>query len=166
MKASDINKLWIGDKLISTKTGEIGSFEGLHKSGKLRIKRKDKVFLVSHEHLEHVSDSDEGPSIESFDASSNTSRDKSYGKEIDLHIELLRPDLVNALTERIVDIQIKEFEAFLDNAKKQKYKTLTAIHGKGAGVLKNHIHQILKYDKHVFQFNLVNNGGATEIWLY
>ena len=87
-------------------------------------------------------------------------------EELDLHIEKLRPDLVNALPERILDIQLKSFDTFLNSARDTRQYKVLVIHGRGAGVLRQHIHESLRLDKTVREFRLVNNDGATEVFLY
>jgi len=57
-------------------------------------------------------------------------------------------------------------ELFLDNAVKEKYKTVKIIHGKGKSVKKKRIHQILKTHPSVMAFHDDSfNWGATIITL-
>ena len=86
-------------------------------------------------------------------------------KQIDLHIEKLNHNLVNALPERIVDVQLKAFEQYMDLVVKHKLKFVTIIHGKGKGVLMTAIHTFLAVIPEVNHFIPVNNNGATEVYL-
>ncbi len=75
------------------------------------------------------------------------------GKEIDLH------HFHPADTGLII-------EKFLENAVKEKYKTVRIIHGKGKSVKKKHIHEILKSHPAVIIFHDdSSNWGATLITL-
>ena len=166
MKKSEINTLWVGDRLKSVKSGIIGRFEGVDaKTGKLRIKSNQKIYLIPHQNLELIDEEEPEQVNHEFTHHPEEQAVVFDTDVIDLHIEKLRPDLQNSLPERIVDIQLKTFTDFLSHAKESKKRYITVIHGRGAGVLRQHIHEILKSDKEVFQYNLINNDGATEVFL-
>jgi len=84
---------------------------------------------------------------------------------IDLHIEVLQPNMKEARAERILDIQIKAFEEFLQAAKESYKSEITIIHGKGAGVLKNCVMTIIKSDKDIRQYHSIHDGGAVRVVL-
>ena len=71
---------------------------------------------------------------------------------IDLHGE----DRVNAL------IKVDEF---INDSIKLKYKRIVVIHGKGSWILKEAIHNYLKNDKRVKEYELDINTGQTIISL-
>ena len=71
---------------------------------------------------------------------------------IDLHGE----DRVNAL------IKVDEF---INDSIKLKYKRIVVIHGKGTWILKEAIHNYLKNDKRVKEYELDINIGQTIISL-
>jgi epoxyqueuosine reductase len=76
-----------------------------------------------------------------------------FGKEIDLHH--FHPSDTKPIVEK-----------FLENAAKEKYKTVKIIHGKGRSVKKKQIHEILKKHPSVISFNDESiNWGATIITL-
>lgn len=162
----DINNLWVGDHVKVISSGRVGTFEGIHKSGKARIKSDSKIYLVSAKNLITYEVKLEDPVIEF----NETLKDKDakinkglFENTIDLHIETLNPSLKNALPERIVDYQTKAFLDFFDNAKSLNKPVITIIHGKGAGVLKQIVQSIIKGDDKVLNYKEINNGGATEV---
>jgi len=167
MTISEIRELWIGDKIRSSKSGVSGRFEGLHDSGKVRMNVAHKIILVPVKYVELVQQDDtEEESLVFEDSSPEVLIPMELtNSEIDLHIEVLRPDLLNALAERIVDVQIRAYENFLEKAIENKLKRALIIHGRGQGVLRHHIHKSLESRKEVLQFRLINNDGATEIIL-
>lgn len=71
---------------------------------------------------------------------------------IDLHSE----DRVNAL------IKVDEF---INDSIKLKNKKIVIIHGKGEGILKNAVHEYLKKDKRVINYQLDINIGQTIVEL-
>lgn len=158
--------LWIGDKIRCLQTGRTGRFDGMHSNGNMRLKdRNGRIFLAESDKAELYEDEQVHEPIIEFEDEVTTPFSLSV-TEIDLHIEVLRPDLVNALPERIVDIQIKCFEEFLEKMKTKRIHKCLVIHGRGKGVLKTTVHQILKADQAVLQYRLVNNDGATEVIFY
>ncbi|MGA0231563.1 MAG: Smr/MutS family protein [Saprospiraceae bacterium] len=168
MTASEIKELWIGDKIRSSKSGLSGRFGGLNDSGMVRMNAGHKIILVPTKFVELVQQEDvEEESLVFEDQSQTSSEHTEHTRsELDLHIEVLRPDLLNALPERIVDVQIRAFENYLEKAIEKNLRQILVIHGRGQGVLRHHIHKSLESRKEVFQFRLLNNDGATEIILY
>ena len=71
---------------------------------------------------------------------------------IDLHGE----DRVNAL---------RKVDEFINDSIKLKYKRIVVIHGKGSWILKEAIHNYLKNDKRVKEYELDINIGQTIISL-
>jgi len=163
----EMDDLWVGDQLRVRSSGRIGSFQGLAKDGRVRIRSNNKTYLVHAGQLEKVEDIERHLKLAELqeDSLPNKRTFTRVENQIDLHIEKLNPNLLNALPERIVDYQIKEFEKYLTLAIAQNLKFLSIIHGRGTGVLRSHIHQYLKTTKAVKHFHLTNNDGATEVTL-
>lgn len=88
---------------------------------------------------------------------------------IDLHAEKLIDNPARLDAMQILDLQLKTFDKFLEEAIAHGLKQLIVIHGVGTGKLKEEIHEILRYRKEVASF--VNRlhphfgFGATEIFL-
>jgi hypothetical protein len=89
---------------------------------------------------------------------------------VDIHIEKLVDNYKNLSNAEILNIQLNEFEKWYDIAVLQHAKSLIIVHGVGEGVLRNEIHEILKYKKEVAsfvnQFHPNFGYGATEIKFY
>lgn len=87
---------------------------------------------------------------------------------IDLHIEKLVDRYQDLHPNEMLDIQLKAFEKFYDQAILNHLPTVTVIHGVGKGVLKDELHEILRYKKEVKSFiNKYDPNfgyGATEIY--
>ncbi|CAN5554638.1 hypothetical protein BH23BAC1_BH23BAC1_42080 [soil metagenome] len=62
---------------------------------------------------------------------------------VDLHIEKLIDDHQNMKNSEILELQLKTFEKFMDQALVSGLNEITFIHGAGNGVLKNAIHKKL-----------------------
>jgi dsDNA-specific endonuclease/ATPase MutS2 len=87
------------------------------------------------------------------------------GNSIDLHIEALKPELAGSLPERIINHQLDQFHIFLENSINQRIPFITIIHGKGTGVLREQVRQILKLHPQVKLIQPSRDDGATEAWL-
>lgn len=164
---SGFEDLWIGDLLRLKKSGRQGKFIGTSKDGRLRIQVHDKVVLARFEHVELLPEPTHHQKLIELKEEA-LSKKLAYQKLepiIDLHIEKLNPNLINALPERIADFQVKAFETYMDEVVKRGMKYVTIIHGKGTGVLKTSIHTFLKSMEEVNHFHLIHNGGATEVVL-
>jgi hypothetical protein len=87
---------------------------------------------------------------------------------IDLHIDKITNDWKGLSNYEILSLQLKEFEKFYDLAIQHLQPNLIVIHGVGEGVLRDEIHQILKYKKEVKsfvnQYHPKYGNGATEIY--
>ncbi len=163
----DKKELWIGDLLKVIKSGKIGKFEGVKEDGRFRVRLGDKVILIKDIYLEKI---DEATRVKKeFEIREDVLKEKlGYKKTeqvIDLHIEKLNPNLLNSVPERIIDFQLKTFENYIENALKDRLHTFTIIHGKGTGVLKTSIQTFLNSVEEVNHFHLINNGGATEVFM-
>lgn len=156
-------ELWIGDTLQIVSSGKIGRFEGMHKSGKLRIRWRNKILLATYKNVQLVEEKQPDLKLE-FKEDIQIKRNLS--DSIDLHIESLNPSLINGLPERILDFQYKSLLNFLDQAKEHNRKEITIIHGKGTGVLRDMVLKILKADKSVLSYTLINNEGATKVLFF
>lgn len=87
---------------------------------------------------------------------------------IDLHIDKITHSYKNLQPFEILEIQLKEFEKWLQLSIDYKMPNLIVIHGLGTGKLKEEIHAILKNNAwvktFVNQFHPQFGFGATEIY--
>jgi hypothetical protein len=87
---------------------------------------------------------------------------------IDLHIEKLVEDFNGMTPGEILDIQLREFEKWLDKAKRNYLLQAWVIHGVGKGKLRDEVHEILRLKDGIRSFSQhyhpwYGNGG-TEVF--
>jgi Smr domain len=87
---------------------------------------------------------------------------------IDLHIEKLVDDFRGMTPGEIMDIQLREFEKWLDKAKRHYLQQAWVIHGVGKGKLRDEVHEILRLREGIRSFSQhyhpwYGNGG-TEVF--
>lgn len=88
---------------------------------------------------------------------------------IDLHADKLGHIPSDTSPVEILDIQLRAFENFYEQALLHHLPQITVIHGIGTGKLKDEIHELLRHKKEVKSFvnrlHPLYGYGATEIWL-
>ena len=91
------------------------------------------------------------------------------GKQVDLHIEVLRDDYQFLNSSEILDIQLNFFKKSLEAAIVHKLDSIIFIHGTGNGTLKNEIHKFIGKHPQVKTFMDAHKEkfgyGATQIVL-
>jgi len=158
----NLKDLWIGDLVRIISSGRVGKFEGTHANGKARINASGKIYLASSINLAIYEEKEKEIKLYFED---EKKLKKVVTESIDLHIEVLKPDLTTNLPERIYDYQMKAFEEFLNNAKSSYHNEFVIIHGKGTGVLRQSVMNYIKTDKAIRFYEVINDGGAVKIHL-
>lgn len=170
MTENDLKNLWIGDKVMLIKSKRVGNFEGIEKSGKVRVRIGSSFVVTNASNLEIYKEVIDPFQDLDLDVSEPLLKPKkkaegTFSRELDLHIEKLNPALIKATNAEIVIFQLKTFKEFIDYAYEKKWSSVLVIHGKGKGVLRKEIHELAKADRRIrFMFEK-NNGGATEMLL-
>lgn len=160
-----LKDIWIGEKIMILSSRRIGVFKGIHKNGKARIESEGKMYLASGKNLKIYNPKDPHPILNFENDNEKKIHFKDFKDTIDLHIEKLKPDLITAIPERIIDYQIKAFEKHLEDASILGIREITVIHGKGTGALKSSILTLIKNDKRVRLYTEINQGGALHLLL-
>lgn len=161
----NLKEIWIGEKLQIISSGRVGTFKGIHKNGKARIESQGKIYLATGQNL-RIFNPAEAKEILVFEDDKAVKKNiMDFERSLDLHIDKLKPDLVTALPERILDYQIKAFESYLDEACSIGVSEVTIIHGKGKGVLKQSILTMISSDKRIKLYTEINQGGALQLLL-
>lgn len=156
--------LWVGDLLKIISTGKIGSFEGVGKDGMLKLKDNKEIFWAKSNDVEEVEER-ETKAVEIEDEPFMESNKTLYfDTTLDLHIEVLKPDLQHARAEQILNYQLRATKFYVEKALFLRKHKVLIIHGKGVGLLKLEIEQILKSIAAVSQTIEKNNGGAVEVY--
>lgn len=87
---------------------------------------------------------------------------------IDLHIEKIVDQHSHLTNAEIIQIQLNEFEKWMELAQFNRLDSMIIIHGIGKGKLKNEIHELLKVKKgiknFVNQYSEFYGYGATEVF--
>jgi len=99
----DQNSLWIGDHVQIIKSGRTGIYEGVNPSGKARVKIDDKIIITAFENIriapvvikKKMSIENQNPSDEF--------KIQNFSDTIDLHIDVLAPELENQLPQVILN---------------------------------------------------------------
>lgn len=159
--------LWIGDWLRSKISGKIGKFEGLTSSGKLRVNVDGKIILMNTEKVEEVGEPKFEPRLKTNQNAKNIPNEKPQKERlahvIDLHIEMLAPELERSEPVEIRNFQLKACKHFIDNAFNQGLREIKIIHGKGEGRLREFVQNMLKSDKRVNFISENPDGGSTVV---
>ena len=165
----DLKELWIGEKLKIKGSGKLGTFEGIGESNKAKIYTGGKILLVDPKNLEIAAESvqemTEGFFVPEGKPVKKKESFKQFSNTIDLHIEILNPDLKNAHPQLILDHQLLMCRNFINHATLKRKNVITIIHGKGRGALKQEVLHLLKEFNNIRFTVEINNGGAQEVWM-
>ncbi len=160
----DITSLWIGDLVTLISDGSTGTFEGMMHD-KVKIKVAGDIKLVDPKVLTlHIpKEEDESLDIEDIETPVDAPpKPTPPDRVVDLHLEKW-PSYQLSSGISALDFQLKKCEEFLDSAIKHHYNSIVIIHGKGAGILKAHVRQLLAMRQEIFQIQDIHNGGALEV---
>ena len=164
----DLKQIWIGEEVQVKSSGRIGKFEGIAKDGRARISSAGKVYLVKATNLDkHIE-----PEVDKVKAVMDELETKTVGLDnqlnfdtsIDLHINKLSPNLINSAPEHILQFQLRTCKSYLERAIKNRLSNILIIHGKGTGVLKSEVLEIINSFEEVSVKETVNNGGAQRVY--
>ena len=160
----DITSLWIGDLVTLISDGSTGTFEGMNHA-QVKIKVDGEIKLVHPKDLTPYipPKEDESHDLEDIEESADASTQPTPpGRVVDLHLEKWS-SYQSSSGISALDFQLKKCDEFLDSAIKHRYNSIVIIHGKGAGVLKAHVRQLLTTRQEIFQIQDTRNGGALEV---
>ena len=167
----DIKSLWIGD-LLKTSSGKIVKFEGIAGDGRARVNYLGKILLVDANNISLEKEEDDFPHhlLQDF-LEDKLAKEKSkplkikINNTLDLHIEVLAPEMKNDYPGRIIEYQMLRCKQFIEDAITRRLPHITIIHGKGTGTLKNEVESLLRsYHEMRFQVSK-NDGGAIDVWV-
>ena len=158
----NIENLWIGDVVFLVSANENVVFEGRVDENSIKVKIGSQRSTVRISDIEEARKElikkADGPETLSYPSL------KPLPSSIDLHYEKLflgSPKPIHAI---VLQKQINAFRQYIDTAISLKVNMVTIIHGKGEGVLRAEVRNILKDLKDVKFFLPVNDDGATEVW--
>ena len=168
LAAMDLKELWIGDQVRLLSSGRNGTFEGIAKDGRARVKVVGNFILTAATNLERYEETAKPPTITNSEEHKNgydLDARESFKSEIDLHIDSLAPMLTNEAPQLIIRRQLLECRRYVQDAIQFGMKYITIIHGVGTGELKKEVEHLLSEYSEVRYTIPKHNGGATEVWL-
>lgn len=163
-----LEELWIGDFVQILSSGKKGKFIGVSKDGRARVDYQSKVLLVSARNLVLIEEVEPDTLDLGLDEDSTitpTVKATKFDPKLDLHIESLHPSLHNSQPEHILDYQLRACNDFIKKAIELRVATITIIHGRGSGRLKDEVMHILGNYNEVLMSETGHNGGAQIVLL-
>ncbi len=159
------NDLWIGDRVTLIKSGRSGTYEGVSKDGRARVKIANKTILSHFNKLTIAPEEPlEDPLLSALEEKPITIKKKRVPTEIDLHVKDNDPTMSRE-PQMIIRYQLKKCADFILSSIDAGHKIITIIHGKGTGELRKEVHNMLAMSHDIRHYHLINEGGATEVWL-
>lgn len=160
-----MNDYWIGDWVKILASEKLGLYEG-EINGKARIKIDKDFLLLDYFEFELLPEElipvkNELPAKEKINISTNKT---NFDNTLDLHIEKLKPSMVNAIPEMILKHQLLKAKEFIESAIEKRIFRIVMIHGKGLGALKMEIEHLLGDYPQLNYYITINDGGATEVY--
>lgn len=170
MAIENLDELWIGDKVRYAKDGRIGSYLGKSTNGTAKIKYGKEEMAVHPSELDLIKEEDE-TAFDMMDwleephtVPPKKSKNVTFSTEIDLHFDDTKR---GALTpQQVLDHQLEACKKHIETAISKKVNRIVIIHGKGEGVLRHLVHQLLENYREVQWKMIINQGGATEVIFY
>jgi dsDNA-specific endonuclease/ATPase MutS2 len=162
----DLAKLWIGDEVKILTSGKIGKYEGLS-GGQAKVLVEGLYQLHPAEGIElyEAQPVEEDLSEILEIRSPKSKKDPGFTNSLDLHLAKL-PNYSPDSGQSILDYQLNQCQLFIKEIIKRKMSSATIIHGKGAGVLKQQVLQLLAGYPQVRVQQEKNEGGAVEVLLF
>ncbi|MEZ4911902.1 MAG: Smr/MutS family protein [Saprospiraceae bacterium] len=165
---------WIGDKVLLRSSKRIGVYQGKSKDGRAKIKIENKIIITNESNVEIIPENEQYFDIDTFLTLEKdqeiVSENQKLPKKVklhhtlDLHIEVLAPEMKHLPSGQILNFQVEKCKAFIEQNLQQGTSHITIIHGKGQGVLKSAIEAALKEFHQIKLTSTKNNGGALDVW--
>jgi len=165
-----MDDFWIGDLVFDEKSGLQGKFEGRIAPNQVKINATGKTYLLNEPKLRLMTAGEQEVYLEALEEElpknpGKTTATKAYSNAIDLHIEILAPQMTSKSFEAILHRQLSATRHFIEDSIKRRQYQLLIIHGKGTGALKMEIDMLLHNYPQINEWKEVNDGGATRVHL-
>lgn len=177
----NLDNLWVGDKILVKSAAEVGTFEKKINDTTAIIKFKIGTSEIPIDDMELANDKPIGPLItkkekpvekiiaddEPVNGGFSILSKAEFKNEIDLHFEKLSSTKKESDYANVMDFQLRMCRAYLEQAIEFKLPEVKIIHGKGNGVLRAAVIDLLKeYKENIYwNFEGENKGGAVIIML-
>lgn len=160
----DLSTLWIGDNVQILSSGKKGRFEGISKDNRARISYQGKVLLVKSTNLIPYEEKERSTLLDDLESETaprvDLAKSLKFERTLDLHIDVLNPSLVNAIPQHILNYQLARCSSYIEKAILCKVSSITIIHGRGTGRLKQEIIHLLKGFDKIGIIESTHNDGA------
>ncbi len=164
----NIEDLWIGDQLHVKSINETGKFEGTTSKGALIVQLEIGTIEVTSDDVILVPDKQQPKKVTAEDkdiSKQKLVKKTAFNNEIDLHMDALRALYPEADMSNALSFQTTKCREFLQEAIRRNNVFVTIIHGKGAGILRNAIEELLvEFSDHIFKTEPANKGGAMLVY--
>ncbi len=148
----DVNNLKIGDIVKVSSFNQVGEVIGLVDSkGEIQVRMGIIKMSVNPNDLSAVSKSEMSKVKDKL----NNKSKSSYSRTDSIHKQK-RMNITTSISIRgqLLDDSIHKVEKYLDDAYLSGLPQVTIIHGKGEGILKKGVHDLLKHHGHVASYRL------------
>lgn len=167
--------LWIGDHVRLRSSDRLGIYLGKASDGRARININGKIIITKESNLEILPEKEQFFDIDAFLKDEDIKASKVVEQEgqkkaklhntLDLHIEVLAPDMKHLPSGQILSFQVERCRSFIEQNLLHGTTHITIIHGKGQGVLKAAIEALLTEFHQTKLTASKNHGGALDVWL-
>jgi len=138
----DPNELWVGDPLQVKSSGLVGKYES-HTDSMIIINCKGNRITAAIHDVKIYKAPKKEVALH-FEDDINNNKSITHDDTIDLHINKLAPHMEHQAQARILDYQIERAKSFVEHSIQNKRYRVLIIHGKGSGVLKAEVNDMLK----------------------
>jgi len=157
-------ELWVGDMLEVIVSGEVGTFEGMHRD-LLMIKIDEKIqYFRSHQVRLAAIQFVDAPLVESKSSEKVKMPTINFDPVIDLHLDNLS-GFDSSRWPYPLDFQKQQCRNFVEKAISLQIRELTIIHGIGEGVLQSAIWHLLEEFSEVVELREASHSGAVKVLL-
>ncbi len=165
----DLNDLWIGDKVKMISSGEIGKFEGVDPSGMANVRIGKELKLAAPSDLMQEEDEDvfiqpKKKVQKGKDFNFEIMEMASFNRKFDLHMESFNDYEPRSWPSGELDFQVYKCRNYLKEAIKNRVPRVEIIHGRGKGILKNEVMNLLFVFDEVKSVNRHEHEGMLEVW--
>lgn len=159
---------WIGDHVLLKKSGRKGIINGFTEEGKVIVIIDDKKVISTKANIQ-LAEEDKFvfPDwvFEKTEYKVVIDQKVKISDTIDLHMEVLAPTRKNDPPQVIFDFQVRKAMEFIQKAYGLKHPFVKIICGKGQGVLRGYLMEILRRDVMIKLITEQHDGGALDVWL-
>jgi len=160
LESKKLSDYWIGDDVMLKKSGRKGTFEGIHSSGKARIKIESGIILSNADNIVEIDLEPTSHSPIDIEERDVATTKTTFKNEIDLHKDALGLDSNNHIPLMILQKQVAACREYVNQAISLYRREVTIIHGKGTGQLKLEVENLLKEYDEVQYTQSIHEGGA------